>query len=192
MFKNARNALVALFAVLFCANVASAQQAKAFKVGYVNLARIVAEVNEAKAARAKLQSDFQKKQAQLDQLQKDFEKQYSDFERGKAMMKPEAQAEQQKRLQDKYMEMQQTLGKLQNELAEQEAEIAQRIHGKIRNIVEAIGDRDGYDLIIDNSEVKATVLFYKRHLDLTDQVINQYNKNHPATVPAASSANKGK
>ena len=189
--RNVKSVILALCTVLLCSNVAFAQQAaKSFKVGYVNLAKVVNEVNEAKVARDQLQNDFKTKQSQLDKLQKDFEKQYSDFERGKAMMKPEVQAEQQKRLQDKYMEMQQTLSKLQSELAEKEAELASNIHGKIRSIVEAIGDRDGYDMIIDNSEVKATVLFYKRHLDITDQVINQYNKNHPSSVPA--SANKGK
>ncbi len=182
MIKSIRAVFIALSIVMLSSTAAFAQQ-KAFKVGYVNLARIVAEVNEAKVARNQLQDDFKKKQSQLDALQKDFERQYQDFERGKNMMKPEVQASTQKQLSEKYMEMQQTLSKLQNELAEKEAEIAAQIHGKIRKIVEAIGDRDGYDMILDNSEIKASVLYYKRHLDLTDQVITQYNKNHPASAP---------
>lgn len=152
--------------------------AKDFKVAYVNVQRIVNEVNEAKRARTKLKKDFENKQKKLDQLQKNFEKEMASFEKGKGLMKPEVRMQTEARLKQKYTELHQTLMKLQGELAKQEAAMAQSIHGKIRKIVEAIGDRDGYNLILDNSEMKGTVLFFKRHLDLTDTVISNYNKKH--------------
>ena len=39
-------------------------------------------------------------------------------------------------------------------------------------VIARIGDRDGYMMILDIGE---TVLYYKRHMDLTDQVVKEYN-----------------
>ena len=152
--------------------------AKAIKIAYVNMQRIVGELPQAQKARDKLRSDFKKKQAKLDGLQKEFEKSMADFEKGKHMMKPEVRMQREAELKQKYATLHQTLMKLQQELGEQEAAMARGIHIKIRSLVEAIGDRDGYDLVLDNSQVKSTVLYFKRHLEITDQVIAMYKKKH--------------
>lgn len=172
----------ALALALTCATViglvSSPAAAKEMKVAYVNMQRIVAELPQAQKARDKLRNEFTLKQKQLDGLQKEFEKSMEDFEKGKHMMKPEVRMQRETELKQKYAQLHQTLMKLQQELGEKEAEMAQSIHVKIRALVEAIGDRDGYDLVLDNSAVKGTVLFFKRHLDITDQVIAMYKTKH--------------
>lgn len=166
----------ALVAALLLAPVGAA--AKELKIGYVNVQRIVAEVPEAQKAREKLRADFEAKQKQLDGLQKEFEKSMADFEKGKMMMKPEVRDQRESELKQKYAELHQTLMKLQQDLGAREAEMAQDIHVKIRSLVEAIGDRDGFDLVLDNSQLKANVLYFKRHLDITDQVIAMYSQKY--------------
>ena len=169
----------AAFALAFTLLSVPVAQAKGFKVGYVNVQRIVSEVKEAKRARSRLKRDFEKKQKKLDAMQKKFQKRAEDFQKGEAMMKPEVRNKTRAELQQKMTELQQTYMKLQQDLAKKEQQMAQEIYGKIRNLVAAIGDRDGYNLILDNSEAKSTVLYFKRHRDVTDQIIATYNKKFP-------------
>ena len=61
------------------------------------------------------------------------------------------------------------------ELMAKEGEIKQGIFGKIRKVVDRIGDRDAYDMILTIGD---TVLYHKRHRDITDDVVRAYNKQY--------------
>ena len=145
------------------------------RVGYVDMSRALNEVDEGKAAKAKLKKDFERKQSQLDKLQKEMKREKEEFDRKSAMMKPEVRAKQQDDLQRKFMEMQQTYMGLQRELMDQEGKITKGIGEKIRTIVARIGDRDSYDMIL---EINAAVLYHKRHQDITSDVVKAYNKQY--------------
>jgi len=149
--------------------------AAADKVGYVDMPRAMNDVNDGKAAKEKLQKEFVARQKELDRLQKELKQRQEEFERRSGMMKPDVRKAKEDALRAKFAELQQTYMKLQRELVGQESQLTQEIGGKLRRIVEKIGDRDGYTMILDLS---AGVLFHKRHLDITDEVVRIYNKQH--------------
>ena len=55
------------------------------RVAYVNMARALNDVEEGKAAKAKLKKDFQGKQVQLDKMQTDLKKKKEQFEKRQAI-----------------------------------------------------------------------------------------------------------
>jgi Skp family chaperone for outer membrane proteins len=73
------------------------------------------------------------------------------------------------------MELKQTYARLQKELLAEENKLTVRIGGRITKIVEKVGDRDGYNLILNIGD---TVLYYKRHHDITDEVVKLYNQQY--------------
>lgn len=158
------------------ATVPSAHAKKqAINVAYVDMARALNEVNDGKSAKQQLKSEFEQRQTKLDRMQKELKAEKKRFDKKKAMMKPDARAAKQQELQRRFMELQQTYMKLQQELVKQESELTQGIAAKIRKVIAKIGDRDGYDLIVDIGD---TVLYYKRHREITDQVIREYNRRY--------------
>ncbi|MBN1962334.1 MAG: OmpH family outer membrane protein [Deltaproteobacteria bacterium] len=167
------------FAVpLFITTVMSASSTHAandnsFKIGYVNLARALNEVEDGKTAKAKLKTDFDKKQKKLDKMQNDLKVKKEDFDKKAAMMNPEVKAKKQEELQRSFVELQRTYMELQKELSEQESKLTTEIAQKIQRVIDTIGDRDGYHVILNIGD---TVLYYKRHLDLTDTVVREYNR----------------
>lgn len=151
---------------------ASAEQ---IKVAYVNMARALNDVNDGKAAKNRLKKEFEAKQKKLDKMQKDLKAKKDAFESKKGMMKPDARAAQQEELQMEFMKLQQTYMQLQQELVQEESKVTQEIAGKLRNVIAKIGDRDAYHMVLDIGD---TVLYYKRHRDITEQVVQEYNKQY--------------
>lgn len=160
-----------LILALFAGDAAAAEP----KVGYVDMARAFRDLEDSKAAQANLKKNFEGKQKKLDQMQTNLKKKKDDFEKRAAMMKDEVKRQKQGELQKEFMELQQTYMQLQQELAKEEGELIKKISTKMRRIVERVGDREGFDMILD---VGDTVLYYKKHRDITDQVIREYNREY--------------
>lgn len=155
------------------AAAAPAADAASPKIGYVDMARAMSEVEEGKSARAKLKADFDRKQQKLDKMQADFKTKKDEFDKRVAMMKPEARQAKEQELQQQLMEVQKTYMQLQQELAESEGQVLQEITKKLRSVIEKMGDKDSYLVILNTGD---NVLYHKRHMDMTDDVIRQFNK----------------
>ncbi len=158
---------------LVCLSVASAAE---LKIAYVEMAKALNDVEEGKAAKERLQNDFKGKQKRLDDLQTQLKAKQAEFEKRKAMMKEDARQAKMEELQTDFLELQKTYATLQKELIEEERKVTEQIAGRINSIISKIGDRDGYHLILNIGE---TVLYYKRHQDITDQVVQMYNAQFP-------------
>jgi outer membrane protein len=172
-------ALAAGLALVSTAEVSVALAAEASRteprIGYVDMARALNEVEDGKVAKARLKTDFEAKQKKLDKMQTDLKAKKEDFEKRQSVMKADARQSRQEELQREFMEVQKVYMQLQQELMESENHITQDIGKKLRAIIEKIGDRDDYLVILNTGE---TVLYNKRHMDMTDDVIREYNKQH--------------
>jgi len=61
----------------------------------------------------------------------------------------------------------------QNEVKKKEGEITGGILKELRDIVDKIGQEEGYSLILEN--VEGIILYSRKDLDITDRVIKNYN-----------------
>lgn len=143
------------------------------KIGYVDMTRAINDVEEGKNAKAKLKTDFEQKQHKLDKMQNDLKAKKDDLDKRGAMMKADAKQAKAEELQRDYMEVQKYYMQVQQDLMDSEKRITSDIGGKLRNIIEKMGDRDGHLVILNTAD---NVLYFKRHMDLTDDVIRDYNK----------------
>ncbi len=181
------------FKVPFLALVASSllaatANAAEDKVGYVDMARAFNELEDSKQAKEQLKKDFDLKQKQLDEAQNKLKAKKDEFDAKSAMMKPEVKQQKQDELQKDFAQLQQTYMGLQQDLSKREGALVQDITRKLRKVVEKLGDRESYAMILDIGD---GVLYYKRHQDITDQVIREYNKEYgTSTAKEAAAQNK--
>ncbi|MBC7793527.1 MAG: OmpH family outer membrane protein [Clostridia bacterium] len=169
------------FVSLSFAGVAHAEE----KVGYVDMARAFNELEDSKQAKDQLKRDFDGKQKTLDEAQNKLKAKKDEFDAKSAMMKVEVKQQKQEELQKDFATLQQTYMQLQQDLSKREGALVQDITRKLRKIVEKVGDRDNYGMILDIGE---TVLYYKRHQDITDTVIREYNKEYGTSTAKEASA----
>ncbi len=163
--------------LLLAAATAHAQGAaeKPLKIGYIDMARALNDVEDGKSAKTRLKSDFDEKQKKLDKMQQDLKAKKEDFDKKSAMMNADVKSQKQDELQRSYVELQRNYMEMQKELSEREAQLTSEIADKLRRVIAMIGDRDGYNVILNIGD---TVLYYKRHLDITDEVVREYHKQH--------------
>ena len=143
--------------------------AQEVKIGYVNSERVMRESNPAKAAQAKLQTEFSKREKELDdsaaklknsadKLEKDAPT-LSESERNRRQREL---VEQDRDLQRKRREFQEDLNQRRNE---ELAGVVERANRVIRQIFEA----EKYDLVLQE------VIFAGPRVDITEKVIKILN-----------------
>ena len=86
------------------------------------------------------------------------------------------------------MELQNEYVQYQQELSQKEGELTQKILEKMQAILRRIGQTDGYTLILEANE--GGVVWVPSNLDLTDVLIQRYNKE--AKQGSASGSKKSK
>lgn len=176
-------AMLALVAALAAAATpraaAAAKEAEGGgKRAYCDFERAVLETDEGKAASAKFKAERESRQAKVTKMEADLRAKKESLDKGGALMKAETRQQKEEEWQREVIEFQKLAVELEQELAESRHTLTHDLRKKVRTVVEKILDRDGYDDIMNtgNSNTGEIVLAYKRHRDITDLVIREYNR----------------
>jgi len=166
--------LKTLLAAFALAALSGPMYAQDLKIGYVNSERVLREASPAKAAQAKLEAEFSKRDRELadqanklkaaaDKLDKDAPT-LAESERGRRQREL---VEQDRDLQRKRREFQEDLNQRKNEELASVVERANRV-------IKQIFDQEKYDVILQE------VVFAGPRVDITDKVIKALNAAGPA------------
>jgi outer membrane protein len=156
-------------AVCSLALLAGAASAQELKIGYVNSERVLREANPAKAAQAKLETEFGKREKDLaDQANRlkaaadKLEKEAPTLSEAEKSRRQRDLVEQDRDFQRKRREFQEDLNQRKNEELASVVERANRV-------IKQIFDQEKYDLILQE------VVFAGPKVDITEKVIKALN-----------------
>ena len=165
---------IAIAAVLFCANFAYSEDG--VKIGLVDLQKVVAMSSYGKAALAEvkqkgesLTADFKKKEKEVQDLKEK-------IEREALVMSAEKREEQERDFRIKIGDLQTLEKKFKKELSELNLKLIGRIQTEVLGLVEEIGKKEGYLLILEQRE--AGVMYAPTAMDISDQVTRLYNDKY--------------
>lgn len=159
------------------------------KIGYVDLQRALNEIDEGKAAKARLKTEFEQKQKVLDDKQAEFTRLRGEFEKQASVLAEGPRKERQEDLDRKFVELQSTFAQLQKELSEREREATRGIFDKMGVIIRESAEAEGFTMVLEKND--AGILYAAGALDLTNELIRKYNARHKggaAGAPAAPAA----
>ena len=166
--------LKSLVAVALVAAALGTAQAQELKIGYVNSERVLREAAPAKAALARMESDFSKRDkdlndqgAKLKAAADKLEKEAPTLSEGERNRRQRELVEQDRDLQRKRREFQEDLNQRRNE---ETAGLVERAN----KVIKQIFDSEKYDLILQD------VVFAGPRVDITEKVIKALN-----SAPAA-------
>lgn len=183
--------LVPLAAVLALVTLAPVAQAADMKIGYFDVRQILAEVDEAKAAKDKLQKEFAAKQKQLDAKRDELEKLQKEIEQKGPVLSQSAKQTMAMDFQQKLVEANKLYGDLQTDLAQQEQRLLGELLGRLEPVVRELAEAEGYTYVVEKNE--AGLFYGPSGHDLTAQLIRRYNQRFPAKGAAAKAPkSKGK
>jgi outer membrane protein len=158
---------LALCASLLLSSFAAAAQE--FKIGIVNLDRIVREAAPAKAAQTKLEQEFSKREKDLTELGNQIKTASERLEREGPTLPESQRASRQKQIVDQDREFQRKRREFQEDLNNRKNEELQLIIDRANRAVKTLAEAEKFDLIIQEA-----VYINPKH-DITDKVIRQLN-----------------
>lgn len=164
--------LMAMVSTVSVAGGASA--ADGLKIGYVDLRVALNESDAGKKAKADLESLIKTKQSAIDEKGRTIDKMKTELDKQASALSPDAKKAKEEEIERFVRDYQRLVQDSQNDVKKKENEITGGILKEIRDVVEKIGQEDGYALILEN--VEGIILYSKKDLDVTDRVIKNYNE----------------
>jgi len=158
--------------LLLCAalvSAAGAACAQEFKIGIVNLDRIVRESGPAKAAQTKLEQEFSKREKEINDLGNQIKAGSERLDREAPTLSESQRTTRQKQLADQDREFQRRRREFQEDLNNRKNEELQLLIDRANRAVKALAEAEKFDLIVQEA-----VYINPKH-DITDKVIRQLN-----------------
>jgi outer membrane protein len=184
---SSRQLLMALLASLTLVAPRLAHAAE-LKIAYIDLQRAFAEVDEGRAAKARLEQIRDTKQKEIDKEQEALKKEKETYEKQMATMTEATRGQQGSELQKKFLDLQQRFEKGRAELAQNERETLGGILAKMQPIITSIAQRDGFTMVFEKTD--SGLLYAPPSLDLTNELIRLFNEKNKVAGAASSSAKK--
>ncbi|MBW1988091.1 MAG: OmpH family outer membrane protein [Deltaproteobacteria bacterium] len=165
-------AVCALVFLVF--GTSAAYAADVAKIGLVDLQRILDTSLAGKDAAVKIQQSGQEMEATLKKKGQEINELKQELDRQALVMSREAYTEKARELRIKTNDLKQLQQEYMEEFKRQEARLINEIRTEVFKLVEEIGKRGGYTLILERAE--AGVMYIPEGADITDRVITEYNK----------------
>jgi outer membrane protein len=162
--------LIKIFAIgLMLFSVASQVIAQDSRIGYINTQRVTTESNPAKAAQAKLEQEFSKRQKDLTDLQASLKSFSEKFERDAPTLNESQKKSREKEFADLNRDLQRRQREFQEDLNGRRNDELQTVLEKANKAVKQVAEAEKYDFIIQE------VVYSNSKHDITDKVLKILN-----------------
>jgi outer membrane protein len=143
--------------------------AQELKVGYVNSERILRDSNPAKAATAKLEQEFSKRDKELQDMGAKLKAAADKFEKDAPVLAESERARRQRELTELDRDFQRRQREFREDLNQRRNEELQSLLERAQRIVRQIAEQEKYDLIVQDA------VYFSSRVDITDKVLRALN-----------------
>lgn len=163
-----------LIGVLMVLSFAISAHAADTKIGVVDFQKILLGSSAGKAARAEIDKKAQEMEKDVGAKEEEIEELKKTLEQKALVMNRDQREEKQREIRIKINDIKSLQKKYMEDFKMFEARLIKRIQKDVLELLEKMGDRDKYHLIIE----KSVVLYCPDAVDITDKVIEEYNKSY--------------
>ena len=143
--------------------------AQDLKIGYVNSERVLREATPAKAAQAKLEAEFSKRERDLNDAAAKLKTAADKLEKEAPTLSETEKARRQRELVDQDRDLQRKRREFQEDLNQRRNEELATVVERANKVIRQIFETEKYDLILQE------VVFASPRVDITDKVIKVLN-----------------
>lgn len=182
---------LSVLAIALSLAVPALASAADLNVAYVDYQRALLEVEDGKAAKARLQKWLEARQKEIDSQQEALRKEKETLDKQASAMSEETRIQKATDLQKKVYDLAQKWEKSRAEAAEKERKEMEPIIAKLDEVIARIAERDGLGMVFEKRD--SGLVFARSQYDLTNEVIRTYNSSKgskPKDAPVAKDAPK--
>jgi outer membrane protein len=143
--------------------------AQELKIGYVNSERVMREANPAKAAQAKLEAEFGKREKELTDLGARLKAAADKLEKEAPTLAESERTRRQRELVEQDREFQRKRREFQEDLNQRKNEELAAVLERANKVIKQIFDQEKYDLILQDA------VHWSPRVDITKKVIDALN-----------------
>jgi outer membrane protein len=158
----------------------------ASKVGVLNVQAAITNTAEGKQAAAELQSQFTPRQTELENMQKQIQDLQNRLRTGSTTLSDEEKLRLQREGDQLTRSFQRKQQELQDDGSEAQREVVDRIGRKMLEVLDRFAKENGYSLIMDTSSQSTPVVYAANQIDVTQQIIQLYDKAYPVKAAGAA------
>ena len=158
---------LAAAALLVAATISA--QAQELKIGYVNSERVLKEANPAKAAQAKLESEFGKREKDLADVANRLKTAADKLDKDSPTLSETEKTRRQRDLVEQDREFQRKRREFQEDLNQRKNEELSGVVERANKVIKQIFDAEKYDLILQDA------VHWSARVDITKKVIDALN-----------------
>jgi outer membrane protein len=162
-------ALQWLSATALLITAAAPATAQELKIGYVNSERVMRESNPAKAAQAKLQAEFSKREKELDDSAAKLKSAADKLEKEAITLSESERNRRQRELVESDRDLQRKRREFQEDLNQRRNEELAGVIERANRVIRQIYESEKYDLVLQE------VIFAGARVDITEKVIKVLN-----------------
>jgi outer membrane protein len=153
--------------------LSAAPAAAEFKVGIVDLQRALNESSAGKRAKEQFKVEFDRMQGSLKGEKDRLDRLKEDLEKQSVVLKEEERKTKAEEFERKRRDLRRKLEDSDAELRKKDSELTGEILKELATVIQEIGERQGYTLILENSS--SAVLYGNKTIDMTDEVIRTFD-----------------
>lgn len=142
-----------------------------YKIGYVNVQKVVKQSEKAQKAKAQLEQEVQKHESELKAKRETIQSLQKELEKQGSLMSEQQKKEKQRKLQEAMREFRRLQQQAQEDLDTQKNQALQDLYDKVFQIVNRIGEKEDFDLIFTDP----AAMYVADRIDLTQRVLDELN-----------------
>jgi len=158
-----------MLAAVLVAGATSAASAQELKIGYVNSDRVLRDAAPAKAAQAKLEAEFSKREKDLNELANKLKAASDRLDKDAPTLGEAERTRRQRELVDQDRDLQRRRREFQEDLSQRKNEELATVVERTNRVIKQIFETEKYDLILQEA------VFWSPKVDITDKVIKALN-----------------
>ena len=143
------------------------------KIGFVDMQKALQTVSAGKKAKASLETEFSAKKKEFEKKEAELKKQQADLEKKKAVMSEDVFMKKQEEFQKQVMAYREEVSKSQEDIQKRQSDLTGPLLDKFKTIIARVAKEKGYSAI---QAIDATTLYFDPATDLTDVVIQEFDK----------------
>jgi outer membrane protein len=163
--------IVCFFSLLWLGSVNAADVAK---IGVANLQRVLETSNQGKSAEEEIKKQKDQMELELKQKGGEIEELRKQLERESMVMSKEKREEKEREIRIKLNDFKSLQQRYRTQLQALEKKLVNALLKEVSALVEEIGKKEGYLLIINNTGV----MYSPNSINITDQLIKQLNARY--------------
>jgi len=163
------NMMKTLATAALLAAAAITAQAQELKIGYVNSERVLREANPAKAAQAKLEAEFSKRDKDLNDMAARLKAAGDKLDKDSPTLSDADRSRRQRELVEQDRDLQRKRREFQEDLNQRKNEELAAVVERANKVIKQIFDSEKYDLILQDA------VHWSARVDITKKVIDALN-----------------